>query len=75
MSSGSFLIGDKATLFSPDDYGETSYIVTADSVERLNGKPAKLPSNNGGDQGLKAEWAAAISGGRSRFSNFDLPPC
>ena len=71
VSSGSFLIGDKATLFSPDDYGGESYIITPDSVERLTGKPEKMASNNGGDQGMKDEWGKAIRGGAAAYSNFD----
>ena len=72
-SSGSFLIGDKATLFSPDDYGAESYIVTTDGVEKVTGKPEKLPSNNKGDDGQKAEWVEAIAGSKVMpYSNFDF---
>ncbi len=63
ISSGSFLIGEKATLFSPDDYGAESYVVTPDGVERLSGKPE--------DQGMKNEWAKAMRGGPAAYSNFD----
>ncbi len=72
VTSGSFLIGDKATLFSPDDYGADSYIITKEGVERVTGKPEKLPSNNGGDEGQKAEWVAGINGGPKPYSNFDF---
>jgi predicted dehydrogenase len=71
VSSGSFLIGEKATLFSPDDYGADSYIITEDHIEQVTGKPEKLPSNNGGDSGQKKEWVAAIKGGPQALSNFD----
>jgi predicted dehydrogenase len=71
VSSGSFLIGEKATLFSPDDYGAESYIITADSITKVEGKPEKLASNNGGDSGQKKEWVAAIKGGPKALSNFD----
>jgi predicted dehydrogenase len=71
VSSGSFLIGEKATLFSPDDYGAESYIITADNIDKVTGKPEKLPSNNGGDGGQKKEWVAAIKGGPPALSNFD----
>jgi predicted dehydrogenase len=73
VSSGSFLIGDKAVLFSPDDYGAESYIVTESGVERLTGDPEKLPRNNHGDDGMKAEWARAIKEGKPHIamSNFD----
>ena len=73
VTSGSFLIGDKATLFSPDDYGSDSYIITTDGVERVKGKPEKLASNNGGDRGQKVEWVKAIKENKPAlaFSNFD----
>jgi predicted dehydrogenase len=71
VASGSFLIGEKGTLFSPDDYGAESYIVTPGSVEKLTGKPEKMASNNRGDQGMKDEWAQAIRGGPVAYSNFD----
>jgi predicted dehydrogenase len=74
ISSGSFLIGDKAVLFSPDDYGAESYIVTPDAVERVKGKPEKLASNNGGDGGQKREWVQAIAANKPElaYSNFDF---
>jgi len=71
VSSGSFLIGEKAVLFSPDDYGAKSFLVTEAGVEKLTGKLEKLPNNGGGDQGMKSEWAAAIRGGPAALSNFD----
>jgi predicted dehydrogenase len=73
VSSGSFLIGEKAILFSPDDYGADAYVITEDRVERLTGKPEKLPSNNRGDNGMKAEWVKAIAEGKPSvaLSNFD----
>jgi predicted dehydrogenase len=71
VDSGSFLIGDRATLFSPNDYGAESYIVTPDGVEKLTGKPEKMASNNRDDGGMKEEWAKAIRGGPAAYSNFD----
>lgn len=72
VSSGSFLIGEKGVLFSPDDYGAEGYVVTESGVEKVtNGKPEKLPSNNKGDDGMKAEWVQAIRGGPAALSNFD----
>ncbi len=71
VSSGSFLIGEKAVLFSPDDYGAKSFLVTEAGVEKLTGKLEKLPNNGGGDQGMKNEWVAAIRGGAPALSNFD----
>ena len=73
VSSGSFLVGEKGVLFSPDDYGAEAYIVTEDAVERLTGKPEKMPINGGGDQGMKNEWVKAIREGNPAIaiSNFD----
>lgn len=71
VSSGSFLVGDKAVLFSPDDYGADSYVVTPDSVERVTGAPETLPRNGGGDLGQKREWVEAIKGGPAALANFD----
>jgi len=73
IDSGSFLVGEKGVLFSPDDYGADAYIVTEDGVERLTGKPARLPINDGGDQGQKNEWAKAIRENNPALaiSNFD----
>jgi len=73
VDSGSFLVGSKATLFSPDDYGSDSYIVTEGGLERVTGAPEKLPSNNKGDQGQKDEWVEAIKANKPEMalSNFD----
>ncbi|HSQ58094.1 MAG TPA: hypothetical protein VLM40_20385, partial [Gemmata sp.] len=72
VSSGSFLVGSKATLFSPDDYGADAYIVTEGGVERLTGNPETLPLNGGGDHGQKKEWVEAIKAGKPEMalSNF-----
>ncbi len=73
VSSGSFLVGEKGVLFSPDDYGAEAYIVTVDGVERLTGEPEKLPKNGGGDDGMKREWVQAMREGKPQIamSNFD----
>ena len=68
------MIGEKAVLFSPDDYGAESYIVTPDGLEKVTGKPEKLASNNGGDNGQKKEWVRAITENKPEiaYSNFDV---
>jgi predicted dehydrogenase len=73
VSSGSFLVGEKGVLFSPDDYGARAFIVTEDKVEKLTGKPEKMPINGGGDQGMKNEWVKAIRENNPAIaiSNFD----
>ncbi|HEX4592600.1 MAG TPA: Gfo/Idh/MocA family oxidoreductase [Gemmataceae bacterium] len=74
VSSGSFLVGEKAVLFSPDDYGAEAYVVTESGVERIKGDPEKLPKNGRGDLGMKQEWAEAIKAGKPdhAYSNFDF---
>lgn len=73
VSSGSFLVGDKGVLFSPDDYGADAYVVTPDGVERITGDPETLPRNGKGDQGQKDEWVQAIKDNKpaTALSNFD----
>jgi len=73
VSSGSFLIGEKAVLFSPDDYGGESYIITQDGVEKVAGDLERLPNNGRGDEGQKAEWIKAIREKKPELalSNFD----
>src|SRR5262249_46021710 len=70
--SGSLVVGENATLYSPDDYGTT---------RELLGKGAKdvklpeksLPRNGGGDGGQKREWVEAIKKNDPKvaLSNFD----
>jgi predicted dehydrogenase len=74
VTSGSFLIGEKGVLFSPDDYGTDSYIVTPDGVERVTGDPEKLPKGGGGDDSMKSEWIKAIHENKPSiaYSNFDF---
>jgi predicted dehydrogenase len=70
--SGSFLVGEKGMLFSPDDYGARAYLITDDGMKEVKGKPQRLPSNNGGDFGQKKEWVDAIKAGKPTvaLSNF-----
>ena len=73
VSSGSFLVGEKAVLFSPDENGSESYIVAdSGSIEKITGAPQILASNNGGDAGMKSEWVSAIKSNRPEvaLSNF-----
>ncbi len=69
--SGSLIVGEKAILFSPDDYG-SSFRITPE-IEAQIKKPEKMASNNKGDQGQKDEWAQAIRAGKPELalSNFD----
>lgn len=72
VSSGSFLVGDKGVLFSPNDYGSNALIITEDGVERVTGQPERLPINDKDDDGMKIEWVEAIRGGPAPYSSFDF---
>jgi len=73
--SGSIIVGDKAILFSPNDYG-AQFTILAGSEELAKGDrtPKVLPINNKGDDGMKAEWAHAIREGKPElaYSNFTI---
>lgn len=75
--SGSLLIGDKGTLFSPNDYGERFYLLMGDEKigelpdEKLYKAPTPtLPRSHGRH---KEEWFAAIRENNPKLamSNFD----
>jgi predicted dehydrogenase len=70
--SGSIIVGSKAILFSPNDYGAQFRILGAEAAN--TGKPERLPVNGKGDQGMKSEWAQAIRDGKPEvaYSNFDI---
>jgi predicted dehydrogenase len=72
-TSGSLLVGDKGTLFSPNDYGEQYKLLPAKEFEGYKGPPETLPRNGRGDLGMKEEWARAIKENKPEIalSNFD----
>ena len=73
VDSGSILVGDKGILYSPNDYGGDFVLYPAKEFASVNRtKPEKLPTNNKGDLGMKAEWVEAIRGGPPAYSNFDF---
>jgi predicted dehydrogenase len=74
--SGSMLVGSKAILFSPNDYGEQYTFEGKDSqdlIAEAKKVPESLPRNGKGDDGMKAEWVKAIQSGKpeTALSNFD----
>jgi predicted dehydrogenase len=69
--SGSLLVGDKGILYSPNDYGASYKLLPEKDFEGYQGPPETLPRNGRGDDGMKAEWVAAIKGGPPAMSNFD----
>ena len=82
--SGCLLLGDKGTLFSPDDYGAQFFVKLKDEKEFRDGKshegvkaiPQTIPRNafqsEGGDTRHHLEWIAACKGGQPGYSNFDI---
>jgi len=69
--SGSLLLGDKGTLYSPNDYG-AKYELIGKGFEGYEPPSPTLPRNGGGDGGMKKEWLDAVRGGPKPFSNFDV---
>jgi len=81
--SGCLLLGDKGQIFSPDDYGAQFYIKLNDDKEYKSSRnhdavtaiPQTIPRNaqqGDGDRRQHLEWIAAIKGGPTPYSNFDI---
>jgi predicted dehydrogenase len=75
--SGSLLVGDKGTLFAPNDYGETFSFLGPHAEEirqDIKKVPQTLPRNGGGDRGMKKEWVEAIKNNKPKIaiSNFNF---
>jgi predicted dehydrogenase len=74
--SGSLLVGKKASLYSPDDYGGRYVLLPKEHfVEEGFAKVEKrLPRNGRGDDGMKEEWVRAIMANKPEiaYSNFDI---
>jgi predicted dehydrogenase len=72
-TSGLLLIGEKGTLYSPNDYGASYMLLPKKDFEGHKAPEAKLPRLKTGDIDLaqKEEWVAAIKGGPPAMSNFD----
>ena len=71
--SGSLLVGDKGTLYSPNDYGAAYTLFPEPDFKDYKGPDEWLPRNGQGDQGMKNEWVEAIKANQPSlaFSNFD----
>jgi predicted dehydrogenase len=69
--SGSLFIGEKGTLYSPNDYGAQFKLLPAKDFEGLEDPPRKLPRLGFGDDDLhqKMEWIQAIENGKQPMSN------
>jgi predicted dehydrogenase len=71
--SGSMLVGEKGTLFSPNDYGASFVLLPRKEFAGYKPPAPTLPRNGRGDDGMKAEWVQAIKAGKPEIamSNFD----
>jgi hypothetical protein len=74
--SGALLVGDKGMLFSPDDYGNKSYIMLKDEKEYteilMHPAAVVVPRLFKSSPGHKPEWFAMMRGGPPAYSNFDI---
>ena len=75
-NSGSLMVGTKGILYSPNDYGSAWKLLPprgGNKAPEYQKVKAWLPRNNGGDDGMKREWAAAIKANKPEIalSNFD----
>ena len=77
--SGSILVGEKGTLYSPNDYGAKFRLTPEKDFSGLNttkpeaGPPGVESDRGDNDKFMKAEWAEAIKAGKPELasSNFD----
>jgi hypothetical protein len=72
--SGSLMVGDKGTLYSPNDYGAQFRLLPEEQFRDYKGPAPSLPrypekSNN--DDNMKLEWIRACKGGPPALSNFN----
>lgn len=71
-ANGSILVGDKATLYVPDEYGRTSQVIPRDAKDT---KPEPKAASQLAIIAVAAthyrEWIAACKGGPPALSNFD----
>ncbi|MBI2298667.1 MAG: Gfo/Idh/MocA family oxidoreductase [Armatimonadetes bacterium] len=66
IDSGSLLIGDKGTLYSPHDYGDARILLPRKQFEGFQNPPKTLPRSPSHHQ----EWINACKGGPPAMSNF-----
>jgi predicted dehydrogenase len=73
-TSGALLVGEKGSMFSPNDYGAEQKLLPAKHFEGYQAPQptlARLESGRDIDDNQKAEWVRAIRGGPPALSNFD----
>jgi predicted dehydrogenase len=72
--SGCLIIGEKGTMFSPNDYGANHKLLPLKNYEGYKPPEPTLPRHEAGrgtDDNQKLEWVRAIQGGPAPLSNFD----
>jgi predicted dehydrogenase len=70
-NSGALIVGEKGSLYSPDDYGAQYFLLPEGSFKDYKGPDKTLPRAPAeGDEGHFREWVRAIKGGAPAFSNF-----
>jgi predicted dehydrogenase len=71
VDSGSLLVGEKGTLYSPDDYGANYVLLSKEAFKDYKKPEPTLARNGHGDEGMKVEWLEMARGGKPAYSNFD----
>jgi predicted dehydrogenase len=71
--SGSLTVGDKGTLYSPQDYGGSWELLPKEKYADWKHPEASLPrfESTRDDDNMKLEWISAIQGKGKTLSNFD----
>ncbi|HUG20575.1 MAG TPA: Gfo/Idh/MocA family oxidoreductase [Planctomycetaceae bacterium] len=72
--SGSLIVGDKGSLYSPNDYGAQYMLLPKEKFADYKKPEQSIPRNTipgNNDEKQMGEFAAAINGGPAAMSNFD----
>jgi predicted dehydrogenase len=65
--TGSYLVGDKGILYSPDDYGKKYFLLPEEKFADFKLPPQTFPRSPGHTE----EWLRACKGGLPALSNFE----
>ncbi|MEW4568681.1 Gfo/Idh/MocA family oxidoreductase [Tautonia sp. JC769] len=74
VDSGSLLIGERGSMYSPSDYGMEQVLLPADRFSGFSAPEQTLERLGGEDErdlNAKREWVRAIEGGPAPLGNFD----
>jgi predicted dehydrogenase len=72
--SGSLMVGEKGTVYSPDDYGARFVLLPKKDFEGFKAPEAKMPlhkNDRQNDLHQKKDWVEAIKGGPPAPANFE----